>query len=128
MRYLYSLTAVFILVSSLFCLDTTAQCKENKGGFNGPVSGAAALNAVEAKNQPSGSRVVLTGNIISRLAGSNNEYMFKDDTGEIQLEIPPKLFRNLYLTPENKVRVSGKVDRDKDKSVEIDVKVLEVLP
>lgn len=128
MRYLYSFAAIFVLVLSLFCLESTVQSKENKGGFNGPVSGAAAVNAAEAKNQPAGSRVVLTGNIISRLAGASNEYMFKDDTGEIQLEISPKLFRNLYLTPENKVRVSGKVDRDKDKSVEINVKVLEVLP
>lgn len=128
MRYLYYFTAAFVLALSLVWPDSAVQGKETRGGFNGPVSGAAALNAAEAKNQPSGSRVVLTGNIISRLAGSSNEYMFRDDTGEIQLEISPKLFRNLYLTPENKVRVSGKVDRDKDKSLGINVKVLEILP
>lgn len=98
-------------------------------GFKGPVSGSQASTVAEALNLPDKSRVTLTGNIVSKLAGSKNEYLFKDDSGEVQVEISDKVFQRLgvEVTPETKVEISGKMDKDFAKQPEIEVKFLEIV-
>ena len=126
MRYILT----FLLLA---CLAIPAQAAfrgshadgQKNGGFSGPVSGAMAETVKDAKALPDDARVVLTGNIISQLAGSKDEYIFKDATGEIQVEISPKIFRGLDITPDDRVRISGKIDKDMGREPEIDVKLLE---
>lgn len=98
-----------------------------KGGFHGPVSGAKAETAAGAKNLSDNSPVVLVGNIVSKVAGSKKKYMFRDSSGEIILEISPKIFKGMDVTPANTVRVSGKVDQDFGQEPEVEVKDLELL-
>ncbi len=54
-------------------------------------------------------------------------YIFKDATGEIRVKIERKVFRGNTVTPENQIRITGKMDKDEGKDIEIDVKSLEVL-
>lgn len=98
-------------------------------GFKGPVSGSQAQNVAEALKLEDNARVSLVGNITSKLAGSKNEYMFRDATGEIAVEIDNKVFRALgvEVTPETTVRISGKMDKDFAKNPEIEVRVLEIV-
>lgn len=100
-----------------------------KTGFKGPVSGSQASTVKEALALPDNARVTLTGNIVSKLSGSKDEYVFKDSTGEIQVEIDGKVFRKLgtEVTPEMKVQISGKMDKDFAKQPEIEVKMLEIV-
>lgn len=100
-----------------------------KTGFKGPVSGSQATTVTEALSLPDNARVTLTGNIIAKLAGSKDEYVFKDGSGEIQVEIDDKVFRKLGMevTPETMVRISGKMDKDFAKQPEIEVKFLEIV-
>lgn len=98
------------------------------GGFKGPISGSAANSVAEALKLPDDSRITLTGNIVSKLSGSKDEYIFKDSTGEIQVEISDRVFRGLpEITPETTVRISGKMDKDFAKKPEIEVKNLEIV-
>lgn len=124
MRYILSLLLAACLSLPAYAANKT-QPPAGPGGFSGPVSGSMADTVAAAKQLADDARVVLTGNIVSQLAGSKNEYIFKDATGEIQVEIAPRVFRGLNITPDDKVRISGKVDKDMGKDIEIDVKVIE---
>ncbi len=97
--------------------------KSAQGGFYGP--GATAATVQQAKTMPDDSYVTLTGSIISKVG--KEDYIFRDDTGEIKVDIDDKYFYNVKVTPQNTVRIVGEVDKDFGKAVEIDVKSLEVL-
>ena len=127
MRYILSLVLVACLAMPAYAAFKGSGSDGGRGGFSGPVSGAMADTVAAAKGLADDSRVVLTGNIVSQLAGSKDEYMFKDDTGEIQVEISPKVFRGQDITPNDKVRISGKIDKDFGKEIQVEVKVLEKL-
>ena len=61
------------------------------------------------------------------MAGSDDKYVFRDATGEIIVEIDFELFVGRTITPENRVRLFGKMDKDLMEAPKVDVKVLEVL-
>lgn len=127
MRYILALAlALFMSSPVLAAFDGPGAAPAN-GGFQGPTSGSAADTVAAVKTMRDDTRVVLTGNIVSKVAGSKDEYMFKDATGEIQTEISDKVFGGLRVTPETKVRIYGKVDKDFGKRLEIDVKNLEIV-
>lgn len=91
------------------------------GGFSGPFSGAMADNVATARKLPNEAPVLLTGNIVAQLAGSKKKYVFKDNTGEIIVEISPKMFKGMKITPANTVRLSGKMDQDFGQEPEVEV-------
>ena len=125
MRYILSLLLVACLAMPAYAAFKGGSEAGKGGGFSGPVSGAMADTVAAAKSLADDSRVVLTGHIVSQLAGSKDEYMFKDDTGEIQVEISPRVFKGNDITPDDKVRISGKIDKEMGRDIEVDVKVLE---
>lgn len=98
-----------------------------KGGFRGPISGAKAETVEKAKTLADDAAVVLTGSLVSREAAQKDIYVFKDTTGEIKVKIERKAFRGNTVTPENQIRLAGKVDKEDGKDIEIDVKNLEIL-
>lgn len=100
---------------------------EQTGGFKGPGAAVDQITVEKAKNLPDDSIVSLTGNIVSKFPGTDDKYMFKDATGEIRVDIDDKYFRGREVRPANTVRITGEVDKDFGKAVEIDVKQLEIL-
>lgn len=121
---------IFLAMPALAAYDgPTTGANVPVTGFKGPVSGSSASTVAEALKLPDKSRLSLTGNIVSRLAGSKNEYVFKDASGEIQVEISDKVFRRAgaEITPETNVRISGKMDKDFSGDPEIDVKHIEII-
>lgn len=99
----------------------------SQGGFQGPTTGVEADTVAKAEKSWDDAYVVLTGNIIQRVAGSDDKYVFKDATGEIVVEIDFEIFAGRTVTPQNTVRLSGKVDKNFMESAKIDVKRLEIL-
>lgn len=97
------------------------------GGFQGPSSGAGASTVAKAKASFDDTTCVLTGKIISRQAGTDDEYIFEDSTGQIIVDIDREIFAGRTVTPANTVRISGEVDKDMLKPTKIDVKHLEIL-
>ena len=96
-------------------------------GFKGPTVGTEITTVKQALDSKDDAAVLLTGHITGRKAGSDDKYVFKDATGEITVDIDREVFAGQSVTPENTVRLSGKVDKDMMKPVKIDVKVLEIL-
>lgn len=100
---------------------------DQAGGFKGPGTVTPAGTVEKAKNLPDDTMVTLTGNIVSQMPGSKDKYMFRDATGEIRVEIDHKYFQGREVTPANTVRITGEIENDFGKAVEIDVKQLEIL-
>lgn len=97
------------------------------GGFQGPTSSVGVTTVAKALKAWDESPVVLTGNIVERLAGSDDKYMFRDATGQIIVDIDHELFWGKTVTPANTVRIAGEVDKEMFEATKIDVKFLEVI-
>lgn len=90
-----------------------------QGGFSGP--GPALTTVEQAKNLKDDARVTLRGNIVQRLG--DEEYLFRDNTGEINVDIDDKRWQGQQVGPSDLVEIQGKLDRDWN-TLEIDVKRL----
>jgi uncharacterized protein (TIGR00156 family) len=101
-------------------------------GFNGPVidNNRQGLRVMvntpipvsEARNLPKDSWVVLSGNIINTLPGGKY-YTFRDSSGEITVEIEPKVWRGLSVEPSDRVVIGGEIEVNKGQ-VSIEVKTV----
>lgn len=97
------------------------------GGFKGPTVGVEVITVKQALDSKNDTPVLLTGNITGRLAGSDDKFIFKDATGEITVDIDKDIFMGRTVSPENTVKLSGKIDKDLMKPIKVDVKVLEII-
>lgn len=91
--------------------------------FNGGL--VSATTVAQAKDLADDSWVVLRGQIVRQVG--KKDYIFKDDTGEIQVEIDHKKWRGQSVTPDDLVEISGEIDKDWG-SIEIEVKSIKVIP
>lgn len=92
------------------------------GGFTGP---APALSSViQAKGMRDDAWVVLEGNIIRQVG--HELYEFRDNSGTVYVEIDDKYWMGQSVSPADKVRIEGEVDRDWD-GMNIDVKTIRKL-
>lgn len=113
---------------------TTAPVFAAQGGFNGPSATPAQTQtqqggfvdndanlttAAKVKDQKDDSWVKLRGNITERL--SDDRYLFRDTTGTVNVEIDHKRWNGQTITPQDKVEIQGKVDKEWNE-FEIDVK------
>lgn len=102
--------------------QTSSTQTTKAGGFNGPNSGETTVaKALELSDD---SWVILRGNIVKQL--DQKHYEFTDGTGTINLEISPKRWNGVNVTPKDKVEVRGKIDKDWN-SREIDVKQIQII-
>lgn len=97
------------------------------GGFQGPTSGTGCATVAEALKAADDTPVVLIGNITARMVGTDDKYLFRDGTGEVLVDIDDELFAGRVVTPQNRVRLSGKMDKEMFEQLKVDVKVLEIL-
>ena len=97
------------------------------GGFQGPTSGVQADTVAKALKAWDDAPVMLTGHIVERVAGSDDKYNFRDATGTIVVEIDHEVFAGRTVTPADRVRLSGKLDKEMMDPTKVDVKVLENL-
>jgi uncharacterized protein (TIGR00156 family) len=68
--------------------------------------------------------VILEGYLMKKTG--KEEYLFKDKTGEIKVEVDDKKLRGMTVTPETLIRIKGEVDNDWF-SIQIDVDSVEIM-
>lgn len=91
-----------------------------KAQFEGPSANSLAPTTVQnALQMNDDAKVVLEGNIVNSLG--DEKYTFKDASGEVTVEIDDEDWRGVKVTPEDKVEISGEVDKDRYKPTKIDV-------
>lgn len=126
MRYLLAIVLSVFLAAPAFAAFQGPGAGQ-QGGFAGPGAQTQAMTVQQVKNLPDDARVTLVGCIVNQLPRDDDKYTFRDNTGEIVVDIDRKDFRGQTVTPQNLVRISGEVDKEWNRAVEIDVKSLEVL-
>ncbi|MBF0785878.1 NirD/YgiW/YdeI family stress tolerance protein [Muribacter muris] len=114
---------VFTLVS-LFALSSFANAGFNGnqsagGGFSqdGKTLPSAITTVAQALKAQDDAPVQLTGYITRQI--DNDEFMFKDNSGEIKIDVEDEAWQGQNITPKNKITIYGKVDKDWHNSVDV---------
>lgn len=94
-----------LLISTTLLLSLTANAEFI--GEGGTTEVTTIKNAIELNDD---SRVIVEGHIVKQL--KNELYLFKDESGEIEMEIDDEDFRNIKISSEDKVRITAEVDSD----------------
>ena len=94
----------------------------HKGGF---IDQQRSLTTVDkAKDLRDDSWVTLSGNIEKRIGDEN--YLFRDATGTMEVEIDHKRWNGQMVSPTDKVEISGELDKEFN-AVGVDVKQIRKL-
>lgn len=102
-----------LLISAIAIASTSAMAaqKDNQGGgFTGPSADPVITTAKAAQSASDDAPVQLTGYITQSLGDEN--YMFKDTSGTIQVDIDHDKWNGVNATPETKLVLKGEVDKD----------------
>lgn len=93
---------ILFLFTVMFAVSAMAQ-------FTGPSVAGRPSTVAAAQEARLGSYVTLTGNIINHQRG--DYFTFRDDTGEIRVEIASNVWQGRQVGPNDRVRILGEVDR-----------------
>lgn len=94
---------LFLLcIFSLLMFNASAQ-------FTGPSAAGRPGTVAEARDARLGSYITLTGHVVNHQRGEY--FTFRDDTGEIRVEIANNVWNGRKVGPDTKVRLLGEVDR-----------------
>ena len=80
----------------------------NMGGYTGP--GPAVSTVEQAKAMRDDTHLALRGRIVQHLGGKH--YLFRDDTGTIEVEIENKRWQGQSVGPDDVVEIYGEVDKE----------------
>lgn len=118
MRKLTLITAL-ILGSSVAFAQFTGPASTS--GFNGPSAEAQSgtITVEQAIAARDDSKVILEGTIVKHLGGE--KYLFKDATGEIEIEIDHDDWNGVQVGPTDTVVIYGEVDHHRHRATDIDV-------
>lgn len=89
---------------------------------SGVASNLATVKSV--KGMKDDTKVTLEGYIVKEIRSEH--YLFKDATGEIEVEIDSEDFRSVKVTSNDKVRIVGEVDKERTLTM-IDVDYIELV-
>ncbi len=100
------------------------------GGFVGKgvpnLDTEQVISVKEAVDLRDDSKVVLEGNIVEQVG--KKKYLFKDDSGEVIVEIDHDKWRGVTVTPEDRVIIYGEVDHHRHRPTDIEVKHIMLKP
>ena len=114
------------IAALLFSLGFGFSASNVSAGFIGPEAKPLTTVQTILKNHYDDMRVTVKGYIIKRL--SDDKYLFKDETGEIIVDIDEKYMPHNDITPKTLVKIDGEVDvKRKGNKVEIDVHKMEIV-
>ncbi|CAK9886831.1 MAG: Protein YgiW [Candidatus Erwinia impunctatus] len=120
-------TAAILAITALF---TTPLLAAQTGGFVDPhatttqqggfVATQSAVTTVkQAQDMADNSWITLHGTIEKRIG--DDDYIFRDATGSLRVEIDHKRWEGQTITPADKVELQGKLDKHFN-AIELDVK------
>ena len=113
----FTLVAALLIGSSVAFAQFTGDTAT--GGFKGPSTSQNITSVKDALNAKDDTKVTLEGSIVKHLGGEH--YLFKDATGEINIEIDHDDWNGVQVGPEDTVIIYGEVDHHRHKPTDIDV-------
>ncbi|WP_414147817.1 YgiW/YdeI family stress tolerance OB fold protein [Erwinia sp. BNK-24-b] len=122
------LTLAVLFSGSAFAAQTGGFSDPKAPTISAPQGGFSAEETVvkvkQAQEMKDDSWITLRGSIDKRI--SEDDYIFRDDTGTIKVDIDHKRWEGQTITPKDKVEIQGELDKDFN-SVELDVKKIRKL-
>lgn len=114
-----TLVTALILGSSVAFAQFTGPA--STAGYKGPSAEGAngAITVEQAISARDDSKVTLEGSIVKHLGGE--KYLFKDATGEIEIELDHDDWNGLQVGPDDTVIIYGEVDHHRHRATDIDV-------
>ncbi|MCL1056442.1 NirD/YgiW/YdeI family stress tolerance protein [Shewanella gelidimarina] len=100
-----------IILSAVLTLPAVA-------AYNGPGVASHATTAADAAKAKDDTPIELTGYLVKSLG--DEKYLFRDQSGEVEVEIDNALWREIEVTSDTKVTLIGEVD-DEWKGIEIEI-------
>ena len=91
------------------------------GGFDGP--GAPSMSPIsiqQALTMRNDTIVVIRGKIVNNLG--DEKYLFKDETGDVIIEIDDEDWHGVRITPQDTIEIVGEIDKEFLERTKIDVK------
>lgn len=79
------------------------------GGFNGSNGSSNVSTVAQALKARDDAPIVLSGYIVSQI--KHDEFMFRDNTGEIRIEVDEDAWQGQNVTEKDKITIYGKVDK-----------------
>ncbi|WP_373818382.1 YgiW/YdeI family stress tolerance OB fold protein [Glaesserella sp.] len=79
----------------------------------------AVKNVADALKAADDTPALLEGQIVKQI--DKDEFIFKDTSGEIQIDVSKRAWNGLNITPQDTIQIRGKVDKEWN-TVEVDVK------
>jgi len=99
----------------------TAQVKS--GGFQ--PNSASVVTVKQAEEMRDDSWITVRGTLEKQIG--KEDYLFRDASGTMEVEIDHKRWNGLTITPKDQVELTGELDKDFN-SIELDVKQVRKLP
>lgn len=106
--------AITALLFTQITLIDNAQAK-----YVGPTNNSGGTISDILKNPLDDQRVILNGFIIKKIG--HEKYLFKDETGEIRIDIDDEKMPAVRIDHTSKVQIHGDVDVENHRSPQIDV-------
>lgn len=101
-----------VLLASLVTLSASVWA--NAGFQHSAVKTAKLQTVAEALRAKENALVLLEGYLVKQL--DDDEFLFKDATGQVEVEVSPKVWQGQTASPQDKLRVTAKVDKDGNKT------------
>ncbi|MFH8136254.1 YgiW/YdeI family stress tolerance OB fold protein [Pantoea osteomyelitidis] len=106
-----------------FVDPNTPAASVKQGGFSG--NSGTVVTVKQAQGMKDDSWVTLRGNIEKRTG--DEDYLFRDATGTMTVEIDHKRWEGQTVSPKENVELTGELDKE-DNAIEMDVKQVKKLP
>jgi uncharacterized protein (TIGR00156 family) len=100
-----------IILSAVLTLPAVA-------AYNGPEVASHTTTAADAAKAKDDTPIELTGYLVKSLG--DEKYLFRDQSGEVEVEIDNALWREIEVTSDTKVTLIGEVD-DEWNGIEIEI-------
>lgn len=93
------------------------------GGFQ--AGNASVVTVKQAEEMKDDSWITVRGQLEKQVG--EEDYLFRDETGTMKVEIDHKRWNGLTISPKDRVELTGELDKDFN-SIELDVKQVKKLP
>ncbi|WP_373777234.1 YgiW/YdeI family stress tolerance OB fold protein [Glaesserella sp.] len=122
-----------IILTTLLAVSTVTMAKggndDHRGGYHDGKAQAqqgfffdeslAVKSVADALKAADDTPALLEGQIVKQI--DKDEFIFKDASGEIQIDVSKRAWNGLNITPQDTIQIRGKVDKEWN-TVEVDVK------
>ena len=110
---------------ALICISGLLIPSNAVAQFIGPAPTGQTSTVEQASNASVDTYVTVTGNIVAHLR--EEYYTFRDETGDIRVEIDSSVWRNREVGPDTLVQLLAEVDRNAAGTVYLWVQSLEII-